>query len=299
MKTDLTKAYLALAVVSIVWGTTYYALLIGVKTFPPFLFSGLRQAIAGILLSLFLLVSGKLSKLSWKDVLHLSIPGVLMISMGNGIIGWSERYIPSGLAALIASIMPVYIVLLSYISGVDRKKINSSVSIGLLLGTTGVVLIFRDNIKDLANARYLTGMIVAFLACVAWACGSIYAKYKPVRVSALTTAAVQMTSGGLALILGSFFLDDLNELHVITTESIFALLYLIVAGSLLAYTCFVYALEKLPVGLVSIYAYINPFIALLLGAVLLDERLTGITIMALLATLSGVYFINRGYRKPH
>lgn len=298
MKTDLTRAYLALAVVCLAWGTTYFAMLIGVQTFPPFMFSGIRQAVAGIILLAFLLLSGRLSKLSWRDVLHLCIPGILMISLGNGIIGWTERYIPSGLAALIVSIMPVYIVLINYVSGADRKRPNARILAGLLLGTLGVILIFRDNVKDLANPGYFTGMIVAFIASFAWASGSVYAKYKPVRVNALTNAAIQMTGGGLTLMLAGFFLDDLSEFKTVSTESILSLLYLIVVGSLLAYSCFVYALEKLPVGLVSIYAYINPFIALLLGFFFLHEKLTWTTLLALSATLSGVYFINRGYRKP-
>ncbi len=297
MKTDLTKAYLALAVVCVAWGTTYFAMLIGVKTFPPFMFSGIRQTTAGIILLAFLLFSRRLSKLSRQDVLHLCIPGILMISLGNGIIGWSERYIPSGLAALIVSIMPVYIVIISYFSGADRKKPNGRVLAGLLLGTLGVVLIFRDNVKDLANPGYFTGMIVAFIACFAWASGSVYAKYKPVRVNALTNAAIQMTGGGLALVLAGFVFDDLAEFKTVSSESIWSLLYLIIVGSLLTYSCFVYALEKLPVGLVSIYAYINPFIALLLGFLFLNEKLTWMTLLALAATLSGVYFINRGYRK--
>ncbi len=297
MDKTLLRAYVALAVVCIVWGTTYFALRVGVETFPPFLFSGIRQVAAGGLLLLGLKLSGKLRNISGKDILHQSIPGILMIALGNGVIGWSERYIPSGLAALITSILPVYIVGINYLSGADRRVPNRSITGGLLLGCVGIVLMFRDNIKDLANPQYFMGMVVAFTACLAWASGNVYAKHKPSKANVLTNAAIQMFSGGIALFLMSTFLDDYSELKHITAESIWSLLYLTVFGSLLAYTCFVYALEKLPIGVASLYAYINPFIALLLGYFLLGEQLTWITGLALIAALSGIYCINRGYQQ--
>ncbi len=290
------KAYLALAIVSVIWGTTYLALRVGVETFPPFLFSGIRQALAGILLLAGLLLAGKLKSLSRKDIFNQSITGTLMIALGNGVIGWSERYIPSGLAALIVSILPVYIVAVSYLSGIDKQPPNRKVISGLILGCLGIVLIFRDNIKDMINPEYFAGMIVAFAACLAWACGSIYAKQKPSKANVLTNAALQMFSGGVVLLIMSIFLDDFGELKTITAGSIWALAYLVVFGSLLAYTCFVYALEKLPVGIASLYAYINPFIALLLGYFFLQEELTVITFLALAVTLTGVYYINKGYK---
>lgn len=291
----LWKAYAALIVVCIVWGTTYYALLIGVETFPPFLFSGIRQLTAGVILLTALKLSGNL-KFTRSDFLHQSVPGILMIAFGNGVIGWCERYIPSGLAALIVSILPVYIVIINYVSGADKRKPNNSIIIGLLLGCIGIFLMFRGNLKDLVNPEYLAGMLLSFIACLAWASGSVYAKHKPSTGNVLTNAALQMFSGGAMLFIMSSFLDDYSELQSITPESIWSLVYLTVFGSILAYTCFVYALDKLPIGVASLYAYINPFIALLLGYFLLDESITWITILALVVTLGGVYYINRGYQ---
>ena len=293
---SLWGAYTALAVVCVLWGTTYYALLIGVETFPPFLFSAIRQVTAGLVLLIALKLLGKL-KFTKSDFLHQSVPGILMITLGNGVIGWSERYIPSGLAALIVSILPVYIVGINYLIGADKRRPNNAILIGLLLGCIGVFLMFRDNLKDLVNPNYLNGMLVAFLACLAWAFGSIYAKSKPSSANVLTNAAIQMFSGGVGLFLMSVFLDDYSELTTVTSESLWALAYLTVFGSIITYSCFVYALAKLPLGVVSLYAYINPFIALLLGFAFLNEAITWITGLALIATLSGVYYINKGYKK--
>lgn len=292
---ELRKAYLALGVVCIVWGTTYLFIRIGVETFPPLLFSGIRHGTAGLLIFGYLFVSGKLRKMSRKDVVRQAIPGVLMIALGNGVVGWCERYIPSSLAALILSIMPVYVVVINYITGIDKKAPNRFVIFGLLLGCVGVGLIFKDNVRDLANPDYLMGVLVAFLACLSWAAGSVFIKYKPTSLSPIENAALQLVSGGLALILGGLLFDDLSEFESVSAPSIYSLIYLIFVGSLLSYICFMYALEKLPVGLASIYAYINPFIALLLGFLVLDETISWMMGVALFTTLTGVWYISKGY----
>lgn len=292
---DLRKAYLALGVVCIVWGTTYSFIRIGVETFPPLLFSGIRHGSAGLLIFGYLLVSGNLKKITRKDIVRQAIPGVLMIALGNGVVGWCERYIPSSLAALILSIMPVYVVVINYVTGIDKKAPNRSVLFGLFLGCVGVGLIFKDNVRDLGNPEYLTGVLVAFVACLSWAAGSVFIKYKPTSLGPIENAAIQLVSGGIVLLLGGLLFDDLSEFESVSAPSIYALIYLIFIGSLLSYICFMYALEKLPVGLASIYAYINPFIALLLGFLMLDEAISWTMGLALLATLTGVWYINKGY----
>jgi len=292
---NMWRAYLALAIVCIVWGTTYLALRVGVVAFPPFLFSAIRQISAGIILLAALGILGKL-KIRKQDFLLQLIPGILMIALGNGVIGWSERYIPSGLAALIVSVLPVYVVAINFISGIDRKRPNYFIIWGLILGCAGIVLMFRDNLNDLFNPEYLLGMLIAFGSCLAWAVGSVFVKHKPSENNVLTNAAIQMFIGGIVLLLMSFALDDYSELKNVTTESIWALVYLTLFGSVLAYSCFVYILKELPIGVASLYAYVNPFIALFLGFLMLDESLTWITFFALAAVLAGMYMINKGYK---
>ncbi len=282
-KENLSKAYLALAVVSVFWGTTYFALLIGVKTFPPFLFSGIRQFVAGAVFLSALFLLQKVGKWSWKNAFYQAVPGVLMISVGNGVIGWAEQFIPSGLAALIVSCLPLMNVILNFVSGTDKRKPN--------------LFIFKDNLADMANSSYFIGMLITFLACLSWSIGSIFAKRHPSSFSPLVNAAIQMLAGGIALFMMSLVLDDYNRLQNVTTESIYALIYLIIVGSLISYTCFVYALQKLPLGVSSLYAYINPFIALFLGYFFLQESLTIFTGFALICVLLGVFFVNKGYAR--
>jgi drug/metabolite transporter (DMT)-like permease len=291
-----SKAYLALFTICIVWGTTYLVMLIGVSSFPAFMFSGLRHFIAGLIIWLSLPFLKKKISLTRKDIIKQVIPGVLMLALGNGTIGWAEKYIPSGLAALIVSIMPVYVVLINFITGRSGDGLNWKIILGLLLGCVGIVLIFKDNLSDLTDSKYLLGILVTFAASLSWAIGTIYMKHSGATTDSYVNTAIQLSSGGIVLLLSSPFLDDLSQLGQIKAESIWALAYLIIFGSLLSYLCYIYAVKNLPVGLVSIYAYINPFIAVSLGFLWNDEKVTWITIVAFITTLSGVFWINRGYK---
>jgi drug/metabolite transporter (DMT)-like permease len=291
-----TKAYLALTTICIVWGTTYLAMLIGVHGFPAFLFSGLRHFTAGLLIWLSLPILKRKVTLTRKEVINQIIPGVLMLALGNGTIGWAEKYIPSGLAALIVSIMPVYVVLINFITGKSKGTLNAKIILGLLLGCAGIVLIFRDNLSDLTDSKYLAGVLVTFAASLCWAAGTIFMKNNSTNKDSYVNTAVQLTSGGIALLIASPFFDDLSQLRHVETNSLWALGYLIVFGSLLSFLSYTYAVKKLPVGLVSIYAYVNPIIAVSLGFALNSEKVTTITIIAFVTTLTGVFWINRGYK---
>ena len=296
MKTE-TRAYIALAIVSIFWGTTYLARRIGVKDFPPFLFSAIRQIAAGILLFILMYFFRKLEPLSLKSVLRQCIPGILMITFGNGIIGWAELYIPSGLAALIVSVMPIYIVLINLVSG-PVGKFNLKVTAGFVLGCAGILFIFRDNLSDLSKPDYLYGVLASFGACFFWALGSIYMKKNTFTTNGYSNAALQFMSGGIGLVLFSLLFDDYAQLQNVSSASLWALLYLTIIGSLLAYMCYLYTIQHLPLTVASTYAYVNPVIAILLGVAILNEEITWITVAALITTLYGVYLINTGYRKP-
>jgi drug/metabolite transporter (DMT)-like permease len=291
-----TKAYLALFTICIVWGTTYLAMLIGVSSFPAFLFSGIRHFTAGLIIWLSLPFLKRKINLTRKDIINQVIPGILMLALGNGTIGWAEKYIPSGLAALIVSIMPVYVVMINFITGKGKGTLNAKIILGLLLGCVGIVLIFRDNLSDFTNTKYLMGVLVTFAASLSWAIGTIFMKKNSANTDSYVNTAIQLSSGGIALLISSPFLDDLSQLQHIKADSLWALGYLIIFGSLLSFLCYTYAVKKLPVGLVSIYAYVNPLIAVALGFALNNEKVTPITIIAFVTTITGVFWINRGYK---
>jgi drug/metabolite transporter (DMT)-like permease len=296
MSSGNIRAYAALVIVCIVWGTTYLAIRVGVGSFPPFLFAGIRHSIAGLFIWIGLLLFKRKFVVTWRDLINQAIPGVLMLALGNGVIGWAEQYIPSGLAALIVSVMPVYVVLISLLPGVGGGNLNWKIVLGLLLGCAGVVLIFQDNLGDLVIPEYMLGVVLTFIASFCWAAGTVYMKKHTTNSDTLVNTAIQLSSGGAALLICSPFLDDFSQLQFVAGSSIWALVYLIIFGSLLSYFCYMYAIKNLPVGLVSIYAYVNPFIAILLGFLLMDEPITWITAIAFATTLSGVFWINKGHK---
>jgi drug/metabolite transporter (DMT)-like permease len=140
------------------------------------------------------------------------------------------------------------------------------------------------------------GVLVTFAASLSWAIGTIFMKKNSANTDSYVNTAIQLSSGGIALLISSPFLDDLSQLQHIKADSLWALGYLIIFGSLLSFLCYTYAVKKLPVGLVSIYAYVNPLIAVALGFALNNERVTPITIIAFITTITGVFWINRGYK---
>ena len=296
MKPANTKAYIALAIVCFVWGTTYLAIRIGVTTFPPFLFSAIRQLMAGGAMFLLLWIFRVSLRVTPKEFRQQALAGVLLLALGNGLISWAQRYIPSGLAALVVANMPVYVILVSLIWGKAKEKLNASIITGMLLGGVGLALIFRDHLSDLASTDYLAGIVVALIAAFCWAAGTVYTKGNHSATHPFVNAAIQMCSGGLALLVLSACFDNFSRLPLVSSDSLWALGYLIVFGSIVSYCCYLFALERLPAGLVSIYAYINPIVAVLLGYFILNEKLTWFTSLACLSIALGVYIMNRGYQ---
>ncbi|HEV7330185.1 MAG TPA: GNAT family N-acetyltransferase [Flavisolibacter sp.] len=289
------KAYVALAIVCLVWSTTFLALRIGVTTFPPFLFAAIRHLLAGGLLFLFIFFCRFSLRISRKELQQQVVAGVLLVALGNGMISWAERHIPSGLAALISAMLPVYVALINVAWGKATEKVNGQVVKGMLLGGAGLAFIFKDNLSNLTNSDYLAGIVATLIASFCWAFGTVYTKYKRSSAHAFVNAAIQMCSGGLVLLFFSAVMDDFSELSSVSLESLGAMAYLIVFGSVISYGCYLFALERLPAVLTSAYAYVTPVVAVLLGYLLLDETFTGFTLMACLSIVSGVYLMNRSF----
>ncbi len=292
-----TKAYIALIFICIVWGTTYLAIAVGVQSFPAFLFAGMRQFVSGIILMSVALIANKNKDLSTKNILRQMLVGFLMLTIGNGCVTYGEKTVPSGIAALICSIMPIFAVLINLLMS-KKEKFNLLIGAGMLLGTLGVALIFRQNIKDLSNKAYLFGIFAVLLATCSWAMGSIVNKKNVDPVNPFFNSGMQLFFGGVFMLMLSPVVDDLHNLQM-STGSFWALLYLIVFGSVLAYAAYMYSLSKLPVGVATIYAYINPLVAVVLGYFVLHESLNIYTAMAFAAIVISVFLVNMGYRKQH
>jgi drug/metabolite transporter (DMT)-like permease len=294
MKRDLLIAYFALSAVCIIWGTTYFALRIAVMHFPPFLFTVMRQLTAGTLLISFMLFFRKAKLPSASQILHQAIGGFFMLSMGNGLVAWAEMQVPSGIAAIICSLMPVMVILIN-LSINKEEKPTLPIILGVAFGLIGIIMIFGENLNEFSNPNYIFSIILIFTAAMCWSGASIWIKKRNTNSNPFLNAGLQMFFGGVWLIPFTLIFDDLSTVHW-SAEAAYSLIYLIIIGSIVAYTCFSYALRKLPMTIVSMYAYVNPIVAVLLGWIFLDEKLNFKIGIAILITIAGIYIVNRGYQ---
>jgi drug/metabolite transporter (DMT)-like permease len=286
--------YVALAAVCMIWGTTYLALRIAVLHFPPFLFTALRQTTAGLVLLTCMVTVGKQAFPSRAHLWRQAIGGFFMISMGNGLVAWAEMHIPSGIAAIICSLMPVLVILINVMISRDEKP-TTPIIFGVLVGLAGIVMIFSEHIAGFSKTAYVIGIVFTFLAVLAWAGGSIWIKKKHTESNPFVNAGLQMFFGGFLLLPFSLAFDDLSRI-TFSAEVVWSLLYLIVFGSLIAYASYAYALRKLPMTIVSLYAYINPLVAVVLGWLVMDETLNGKISIGIILTITGIYIVNKGYQ---
>jgi drug/metabolite transporter (DMT)-like permease len=285
---------MALAAICIIWGTTYLMLRIAVLHFPPFLFVVIRQLIAGSLLVGFMILTGKAK---WPDMRHIrrqAIAGFFMITLGNGLVAWAEVLIPSGVAAILCSLMPVVVILINV--GINKgERPTVPIFAGVLLGLLGILMIFGEHLEAFSRPEYQTGIAMIFIAVLAWAGGSVWMKKQGNDGDAFLNAGLQMFFGGVWLIPATVMFDNLTDVTW-SPEAFYALIYLVLIGSVVAYACYTYVLRKLPMTIVSLYAYVNPVVAVLLGWIVLDEKLNMQIGIAIVITVTGIYIVNRGYQ---
>jgi drug/metabolite transporter (DMT)-like permease len=268
---------------------------IGVLKFPPFLFAACRQIIAGTILTGFLFLIKKEKFPSWNVLRIQAFRGFLLITCGNGLVSWAEVFVPSGLAAIICSTMPVMVILINLT--VNRAEVpNWIIAVGVVIGLSGILLVFSEYLADFANPNYRTGIILIFIATVTWAVGSMLTKRKSYDTNPFLNAGMQMLFGGIFCLPFSFVYDDLSHV-VVSTEVVFALTYLIIIGSVTAFSMYTYVLSHLPMTIASLYAYINPLVAVVLGWLVLSEKLNLKIGLAFLITVLGIYLVNNGYQR--
>lgn len=293
-----TKAYLAYAFICIIWGTTYLAIKVAVTHYPPFLMAGCRQLLSGLIMVSIALMINKKADFSRKNLLQQSLIGFLLITMGNGLVTWAEQYVQSGVAALICSTMPISAVIINVIRG--KEKMNLLIILGMVLGFAGVAVIFQDNLGNAVNNNgklYLIGIVGLFIATSSWALGSLLNKNSAKSINSFFNVGFQVVVGGLLMLFISPVADDYSNLVLWNEEGFLAFIYLVIFGSILAYAAYMFALKVLPVGFVTSYAYINPLVAVVLGALMLDEPLNGYTVFAFVLIICGIFIVRSGYKK--
>ncbi|MGQ0739616.1 MAG: EamA family transporter [Bacteroidota bacterium] len=295
MKKDLQKAYIALALVSFFWGTTYVASRVGAQQMPGLFMAGVRQFISGLILVAFFLARRyKLPGL--QELKRISVQGIFLLCIANGLLTWAMEYISGGLAAIIVALVPLFIALFSiWLSAC--AKITRWMIAGLMIGFSGVLLIFSDYLGEMQNKNFLFGVGLSLISVLSWSFGTVYTSKQKSSVNILFNVGLQMFIAGIIMLIVCGITGKYVNLVSAGQESWVALLYLIVFGSLIAYSAFVFAISKLPPTLVSIYAYINPVVAVGLGWLLLSEKMNAIMAVGILITLAGVYVVNREFKK--
>jgi len=283
----------AFAIVYVVWGSTYLGIKYAVESIPPFLMAGSRHLVAGLLLFAFAMARGaKLPSLpQWRDA---AIAGMLMLVVGNGGVTWAEQMIPSGIAALLVALTPVWMVLIDWArpGGVRPRAI---VGLGLAFGIAGVVLLARKQMNG-AGPAYGWGVAALLAASICWAFGSVFNRSARKPESAFLGVALQMITGGAVLFALALGQGEFGRFSVasVTALSFWAWLYLTIAGSLIAYTAYVWLLHASTPARVATYAYVNPLIAVLLGCTIGREVFSheiylagGLIVVAVVLVLRG------------
>jgi len=295
MKKDLHRAYIALALVSFFWGTTYVAARVGAQQMPGLFIAGIRQFLSGLLLVGFFVARGYKIP-DWNVLKRISIQGFFLLCIANGGLTWAMEYISGGLAAIIVALVPLFIALFSvWLS--KCATISRWMVAGLVVGFVGVLTIFYDYMGEMQNKSFVFGVILAFISVLSWSFGTVYTSKQKNSISILFNVGLQMLIAGAIMLIVCAITGKYVNLAYASQDSLLSLLYLIVFGSLIAYSAYVFAINKLPPTLVSVYAYINPVVAVGLGWLLLSEKMNGTMLVGMVITLGGVYLVNREFKK--
>lgn len=289
----LLKAYTALAAVCFFWGTTYLAIRIGVESMPPFLFAGVRFLIAGGLVSLYFILK-KVPWPSFQEWKSITLISILFFVIGNTSVVQAEQHISSGLAALICSAIPIWVVLLNLWMS-KSEKVNALIILGLITGFAGLIMIFYDNLAVVSDPVMLLSIIFLLIGNLTWSYGTVYSKKIKWETPFMLAAGLQMLIAGL-LLTGSGLIGGEAGQFKPTAEGWISLIYLALVGSILSYGAYLYALNHLPSTVVSLYAYVNPIVAVVFGYLVLQEQFGWFTLLAMLITIAGVYLVNAGFK---
>lgn len=286
-----TKLYLALFCVAFFWGTTFLAIRIGVETIPPFILAGIRNLISGSIIFLFLLFQKKLEPISLRQLGRAFLLAILMIVLANGLTTFSEKYITSGLASLISTLSPFFVLMLNLVLG--NEKLSIKTTLGIALGMFGIFLIYQNSLTDLLNPNYRTGVFALLLAVLSWSVGTIITKkVSSNSLSMLMNVSLQMLIAGVVLTITQFYFTTEFSTENWSLNSILAVIYLAIFGSVVGYVAYSYLISQMPSTKVSVLSYVNLVVALFLGWLILDETITARILVAATLIILGVIIVN-------
>lgn len=296
MKHTRALAWLAFAIVCVVWGTTYLFIRIALETIPPLLLTGSRFVVAGVIMLGVAKLRGETIPRDLRTLSNLALVGLLMVGAGNLAVVWAEQWVPSGLAALLVATAPFWMAMIEmFRTGGERVGVRGA--IGMLIGFIGVALLVTPGVSGSWSLYFLLGALAIQVGGICWQLGSAHGKYNLRHVPLMASSALQMLSGGAIVTVVGLAIGE-GPRFAFTPRTFFALAYLTLFGSVIAYSAYVFALAHMRTTHTSLYAYVNPVVAVFLGWLILDEPLTAMSIFAMFVILAGVALVqSAGWRK--
>ena len=290
------KAYLALAVTSIVWGTTWVASKMGINHMPALELASIRQFFGGSIYILFFLLIKKEKLPTKKQFLWLLPMAFLMFVSSNGIATYGLQFITSGLAALIAALYPLSVVLIErfYYKAI---RITPQTMLGLFLGLLGIGFIFYKDSLEVHGGQYALGVGLSMFAMLTWSVGSIIISRTKIAINPYYSIGWQMMLSAITMGLFTYFSGNYIPIKEIPAISWGVIIYMVIGGSVFAFISFIYSMKHLQASIASLYAYINPIVAIWVGSLLLKEAMSWNSIVGTICTLTGVYLVNNSLKK--
>ncbi len=288
--------YLALAITSIVWGTTWVASKIGVSQLPPLQMAYIRQFLGGTCFVIFFMLYKKLSFPTRRQFLWLLVMSLLMFVMANGLSTWSLVYIPTGLSALVGALYPLSVVIIEMVFFKSRNM-TILTFIGLLLGITGIGIVFYENAFQHHPHGFIFGVVLSVIAMLSWSVGTLIIARDKIKINPYYGTGWQMLISSFILFIIAETTQPTIALKNISATAWAVIAYLVVAGSLVAFIAFIYSMKKLPAAVSSLYAYMNPLVAMVTAAIVLHEKLTMNILWGAIVTLAGVFLVNYSIKR--
>ena len=291
---ELTN-WLAYLAVCIFWGSAYVAIKIGVTEIAPLFFTSLRFSVAGALMLLYAFLKGIPFPSYKREYIQSAIIGLLILFGGPAFVGLASRYISAGAVSLIVASIPLAVAVMQMIYYPKLRTASLRIWLGLLIGFSGVAILIFSGGGDMRLD--LRGVILCLISVVLWSAGTIYSGTVRLRSHMIVQSGLQMFFAGLGILAASFATGENHTLNV-STESLMALLFLIIFGSILAYSAYMHIIKSWPLAKANTYAYINPMVAVLMGWLILNEPITPGILLSMAVILSGVILVQADTSKP-
>ena len=291
MKQQKLKTLLAFGAIYLIWGSTFLAIRYAVETIPPLMMIGIRSLTAGIILYLFSRFKSK-EKIKRENIFPLLILGTMFFLIGHGLLAWSQQYVPSGMAAVLVTIEPLWIIGIEWFFLKDtRVKLRGI--LGLVLGFGGVIYLIASTTGSTTSGNDFLGSALIVVGTLSWGGGAVYSRVANVPKSPILSSGMELIFGGMLVLIISFIIGEPSQFHLsqVTLKSFFGLLYLITFGSVIAFTAYVWLLGHTSVTRISTHTYVNPVIAVFLGWLFADEQVTTALLAATGIIIISVYLV--------